>query len=78
MSVGRTGNIYLEIQPLLVLHRRNIKTLDMNKVEEYTLLEHASSEELKMDSGVRVLDTSKKNLFLSKGTSLFIKRYIQL
>jgi hypothetical protein len=50
----------------------------MNKVEEYTPLEHASSEVLKMDSGVRVLDTLKKNLFLSKGTSLFIKWYTQL
>lgn len=72
MSVGSTGN-NLELQPLLVLHGRDFKTLGMNKVEEYTALEHASSRVLKMYSGVRGIDPFreeplpfKRNIFIYK------------
>lgn len=74
MSVGSTGN-NLELQPLLVLHGRDFKTLDMNKVEEYTALEHASSRALKMFSEVRGIDPLEKNLFLSK-RNIFIYKTV--
>lgn len=44
--------------------RENLKTFNMNKAHEYTPLEHVSSEELKTEREVRVIDPREKHLFL--------------
>lgn len=52
----------------------SLKTSNVNKAHEYTPLEHVSSEELKTDGEVRVIDPCQKPLFLLEyDKPLFIK-----
>lgn len=72
--MGRAGNIYLELQPLLLQTRvfRNIQ--HEQSTCTYTPLEDVSSKVPKIEREVRVIDPGEKHLFLLKsGKSLFIK-----